>query len=112
MSDIEIEPATDDDLRAMLAAVCSGHPLSLRESGKLIARLAAMQELIEVERNRADAAEQDAARYRWLAQSDWYVGPDDIGEYFGGISGYSNFNHGKERLDHAIDAAMKAKKSK
>ena len=52
-------------------------------------------------------AEKDAARYRWLKKSDWYIGPD---EFFcdeaGGMVDYDNMNLGTDYLDEEIDQAM------
>lgn len=60
---------------------------------------------------RLRAAEKDAARYRWLRDSDWYVGPDTVEADEGGcrLLGYANENSAAEDLDKAIDTAMEQK---
>lgn len=52
-------------------------------------------------------AERDAARYRWLRESMWYVGPDNFfcGEG-GDMNDYENHNYRADTLDTAIDTAM------
>lgn len=56
---------------------------------------------------RLRAAERDAARYRWLRESMWYVGPDNFfcGEG-GDMNDYENHNYRADTLDTAIDTAM------
>ena len=53
----------------------------------------------------------DAARYRWLLDSNWYVGPDSFYCTGGGeLEDYQNKNNSAESLDAAVDAAIAAKK--
>ena len=52
----------------------------------------------------ADVA-RDAARYRWLRNSNWYVGPESFYHAEGGdIVGYQNENYSAENLDAVVDA--------
>ena len=54
---------------------------------------------------------RDAARYRWLLDSNWYVGPDSFYCTGGGeLEDYQNKNNSAESLDAAVDAAIAAKK--
>ena len=56
-----------------------------------------------------ETLEKDAARYRWLRHSAWYVGPEPSAEYCAFIE-YTDYNgcdsDGNPALDEAIDAAM------
>lgn len=49
-------------------------------------------------------AQKDAARYRWLKDSHWYIGPAPEGDLIG-VS-WDDFNDRAGRMDAAIDAAM------
>lgn len=51
----------------------------------------------EIER---DALKADAARYRWLRDSEWEMFDD------AGLSGLGIFGEGPDELDAALDAAM------
>lgn len=51
-------------------------------------------------------AEEDAARYRWIRQSHWYVGLEPEGD-LEGVS-WCNYNSDKKPLDDYVDAALSA----
>lgn len=58
----------------------------------------------------ADVA-RDAARYRWLQRSNWYVGPDSFYCTEGGdLVEYNDKNVSAENLNAEIDAAIAAEK--
>lgn len=60
----------------------------------------------EIERLTAerDALRADAARYRWLKESDWYIGPAPEGDLIG-VS-WNDFNDRTGWVDAIIDAEL------
>jgi len=56
---------------------------------------------------------RDAEFYRWLRESNWYVGPDDFyADEAGGLENYQNENFSAENLDTKIKAAIERDKLK
>ena len=96
-----LKQRAEDVLKGLHTDIPENRELYLAEAVELLQELVDAPEPAEAP---ADVA-RDAARYRWLRNSNWYVGPESFYHAEGGdIVGYQNENYSAENLDAVVDA--------